>query len=364
MSLAQPTKAALVGCRNPHSAAHLKTLCSLDEVTAIHLYDDDHTAAIQLAQDAGGKVEVCHYQLDSLLSADDVPWWLVCLRNDECPAVLMRAAEAGKGVLAEKPIGRSAAEVEPVVAAFRQAGCCLAGAFTNRYRAAARQARDLVADGRLGRITAAETRLHTSQVALRDPSHWLFDRAVSGGGILPWLGSHYLDLLRYILGQEVVSVTAQLDTLSGEDIDVEDTAVLTLRFGGGALATATFGYLMPLSPPGYHRGAYDTYLGIKGTAGQLSWEVFGPDQRLAVTSGCDEWVGAPQREFRYTESPAEAYGGRAGLEFARACLRASQQGTAPPATGDDLLAVWRIIDAAYESHRTGRRVDLSGGTAR
>ncbi len=55
---------------------------------------------------------------------------------------------------------------------------------------------------------------------------------------------------------------------------------------------------------------------------------------------------------------------RAGLAFARACLRASQQGTAPPATGDDLLAVWRIIDAAYESHRTGRRVELSAKTAR
>ncbi|GAF74529.1 unnamed protein product, partial [marine sediment metagenome] len=304
---------------------------------------------------------VCHDRLDGLLSAADVPWWLVCLRNDECPAVLLRAAEAGKGVLAEKPIGRSAAEVEPVVAAFRQAGLSLGVAFTNRYRAAAAQARQLVADGRLGRICAAETRLHTSQVALRDPSHWLFDKAVSGGGVLPWLGCHFLDLLRFILGQEVVSVTAQLDTLSGEDIDVEDMAALTLRFDGGALATATFGYLMPLSQPGYHRGAYDTYLGIKGTAGHVSWDIFDPAQRLVVTSTCDDWTSAPQREFHFHEAPAEAYGGRSGLEFARACLRASQQGTAAPATGEDLLAVWQIIDAAYRSSETGARVDLRPG---
>jgi predicted dehydrogenase len=336
----------------------------MDEVTAVHLYDADHAAAVELARQAGDKVEVCHYQLDSLLSAADVPWWLACLRNDECPAVLLEAAGAGKSVFAEKPIGRSAAEVEPVVAAFRQAGLSLGVAFTNRYRPAAVQARQLIAEGRLGRITAAETRLHTSQVALRDPAHWLFDNAVSGGGILAWLGCHYLDLLRFILGQEVVSVTAQVDTLSGEDIDVEDVAVLTLRFASGALATATFGYLMPVSPPGYHRGAYDTYLGVKGVAGQISWEVFGPDQRLIATSACDDWAAAPQREFCFHEAPADAYGGRSGLEFARDCLRSAQEGTDPPATGEDLLAVWRIIDAAYESSREGKQVELGddGGT--
>ena len=59
----------------------------------------------------------------------------------------------------------------------------------------------------------------TSQVKFRNPKHWLFDRSISGGGILSWLGCHYIDLLCYIMAADITSVSAVVDTLSGEDID-------------------------------------------------------------------------------------------------------------------------------------------------
>lgn len=358
MAAAEPTHAALLGCGHPHSSSHLQTLCSVDEVTGIHLWDPEPAVAHALAPAAGEKLAAVHDELPALLGDERIGWVLASLRNDLSPEALLACAEAGKPVLSEKPMGRSLGEVEPVVAAFRSRGLSLAVCFQNRWKPAARIAREWVAEGLFGRLCSAETRLHTTQVRLRDPRHWLFDRARSGGGILPWLGCHYLDLLRFVMGAEAVAVTAQCATLSGEAIDVEDMAVLTIEFDNGALATATFGYLMPGGQPGYLTPGYDTWFALKGTLGQLDWEPAADAQRLDAVSVHERWVGAPKRTLALVEEDAKAYGGRPGLEFARECLAAAQRGADGPTCGEDMLAIWRLIEAAYRSQEHGVRVTL------
>lgn len=346
----EPVTAALLGCDHPHSRAHLETLVTLDLVNEIELWDPDPAAAERLALAmAEPTVSRGPDQLDDLLAEERVRWIVCCVRNDLAPDVLLRCAAAGKPVLAEKPLGRGSAEVAPVVEAFRQAGLSLAVCFQNRYKPGAGAIWGLVQGGFFGRLTVAETRLHTTHVRLRDPSHWLFDRARAGGGILPWLGCHYLDLLRYLLGAEVSEVTAQCATLSGEAIDVEDAAVLTLRFDNGCLATASFGYLMPGGQAGYLNPGYDMYLGLKGTLGGVSWDLGAAPQVIDAVSHHPLWRGAPIRRMSFDEERARAYGQRYGLEFARDCLLAALDGGEPPASGDDMLAVWRIIEQAYDS---------------
>lgn len=356
--LAHPLQVALLGCGHPHSSSHLQTLCSLTEVTKIHLWDPEPAAADALAPNAGDKLGMVHHDLDDLLGNDDVTWLLVSVRNDLSPEVLLRCAKAGKPVLSEKPLGRGLSEVEPVVAAFRQAGLSLAVCFQNRYKPAALQLREWLSHDLLGRLCAGELRLHTTQVRLRNPKHWLFDQDLSGGGILPWLGCHYLDLLRFTTGLEVKSVMAHCSTLSGEEIDVEDMAALTMELSNGALVTGSFGYLMPGGKAGYLTPGYDTYFGLKGTLGQVAWEVSGTPQQLQVTSFDDHWVGSPRRTMGFEEEPAKAYGNRAGLEFARDCIRAAQRGGDGPTCGEDMLRVWELIEAAYRSMSEGVKVTL------
>ncbi len=350
-------EAALLGCGHPHSTAHLQTLVTMPEIGRLHLWDPEPGVAASLAARCGAKPATVHDDLAAVLSAPAVRWLLVSLRNDLAPDVLLACAEAGKPVLAEKPIGRGSAETAAVVTAFRNRGVSLAVCFQNRYKPAARLIRTWLAEGRLGRVCSAETRLHTTRVGLRNPRHWLFQQSLSGGGILPWLGCHYLDLLRWTMGAEVRTVTAQTAILSGEEIDVEDLAVLTLGFDNGALATATFGYLMPGGNPGYLSPGYDTWFGLKGTAGHIDWNPFGSDQQVTMFSLHPDWVGAPLRQLSFTEEPAEAYGGRSGLQFAQDCLAAALRGEDGPTCGEDLLAVWQIIEAAYHSARDGRRID-------
>lgn len=358
MSDIRPVEVALLGCGHPHSKAHLRSLVLLPESTRIHLWDPEPELAAQMAAEGAEKPLVPHRSLDNLLAADGLGWVLASLRNDVSPEALLRCAEAGQHVLSEKPLGLDRAAVAPVVAAFRQRGLTLGVCFLNRYRPLAQTIRQWVAQGLFGRLCSGETRLHTTQVRLRDPGHWLFRRELSGGGILPWLGCHYLDLLRYLMDSEAVSVSAHCATLSGEPIDVEDMAALTLRFANGVLATATFGYLMPGGNPGYMTPGYDTYFGLKGTGGEVAWEVTAATQVLHAYSRHDSWAGARTRRLELTEESGAGYGGRYGLEFYRDCLRAAQHGGEPPANGEDMLAVWSIIEGAYRSQAEGRRVDL------
>jgi hypothetical protein len=66
-----------------------------------------------------------------------------------------------------------------------------------------------------------------------------------------WLACHWLDAFRFITGEEIVRVQAELATLSDEPIDVEDTAALAFRTSSGAIGSQHAGYVLALGSPGY-----------------------------------------------------------------------------------------------------------------
>ena len=352
------TQAALVGCDHPHTGAHLDTLLSLPEVTGIHLWDPDPACAERLRQAAGAKFVAIHNRLDDLLADDRVGWVVAALRHDVSAEVLRRCAQAGKPVLSEKPIGLDSSEVQGVVDEFRQRGLALSVMLVNRYKPAVQALRRWVREGHLGRLCSAETRLHTTTVTLRDPSMWLFQRALSGGGILPWLGCHHLDLFHYIMDTTAVEVAAMCDTVGGEDVDVEDLAVLSLRFANGCLGSATFGYVMPGGGTGNNFAAKDTYFGLKGTLGGASFVPTDDQQVVELVSLHDAHVGAAEQRLLFREDPAAAYGQRPGLEFFRDCLRAALTGSPNPCAGEAMVQLWKVIEGAYRSQAEGVRVRL------
>ena len=157
-------------------------------------------------------------------------------------------------------------------------------------------------------------------------------------------------------GDEVVAVSAEMNTMSGEAIDVEDVITIALRFRSGAIGVMHAGYMLALSGGGYHGSGYDAYLGFRGREGRVYWDPVAKPPRLYAESTRPDWSGAPVREFGFTLRDSPAYGGGHGEAFMRRFLQACQSQGEPPTTGRDALAVARIVDAAYESSRTGRRV--------
>lgn len=198
----------------------------------------------------------------------------------------------------------------------------------------------------------------TSQVKFRNPEHWLFSKERAGGGILSWLGCHYIDLLSYVTGEDIVSVSAIVDTLSGEAINVEDVASVSFRFQGGAIGSLQAGYQLAMSKSGYIGPNYDSYVGFRGTEGRMFWEPSGKQHRLHVESARSDWRGSPVRTLAYTLPALDAYGGAYGVAFLEDFIDAALEDGAPPTRGEDALKVARIVEAAYASSASGNRVDL------
>lgn len=347
----------LVGLGHPHAEMYLETLDVLGEVQNIVLIERDE--AVRSIPVDSSKVRGRHPHLEAALAAHQLTHVLVALPNDETPRAIVEAVEAGLGVFTEKPGARSVAEFEPVMAALDRRPVPFSIAYMNRWSPRIRQMRELFRAGAIGRLASIELRMVTTRVGLRDPSKWLFHREKAGGGILTWLGCHWLDALRFITGQEIVRVQAELATNSGEAIDVEDTAAVSFRMQDGAVGSLHAAYALAVGNPGYRSGGYDMALVLRGTQGALSHASgrTDPDPPLVLESIAPEWRTASRREFGFTAEPSAGYGGLSGLEIFRAFL-AAKPGDATPANAIDALRLLEVLDAIYAAGKAGQTTEV------
>jgi predicted dehydrogenase len=350
-------KAALLGAGNPHFDGHLRTLQELPEVEGIFIWGENTAALEPIQQSEEQKIEGVVTDLGAILDRPDIFFVIATLRTDLKPDLFVRILESGKHLMAEKPIGRTTPDVQRVVDTAERTGMQLGVCYQNRYSPLIREVRNLVGQGLLGPLMSVEMRMLTTQVKFRDPQGWLFRHEYAGSGILGWLGCHYIDMMRYITHDEIVSVSAEVATRSGEDIDVEDVATLSLRLRSGAIASLHAGYTLALHRSKYPtQPSYDTYVGLNGRDGRIHWSSPGDATHLNVETTHNSWAGAPQREFDYTMGDSPAYGGISGEHFIRDFIYAAQGKGTPPASGRDALQAARIIDAALESSQSGRRI--------
>jgi predicted dehydrogenase len=168
--------------------------------------------------------------------------------NDAHAAPSIAAAKAGKHVLCEKPLGRTASESKKMRDAIMEAGVKNLVAFNYRFVPAIRQIRKLVDSGALGQI------YHFRGVYLQEwimphygtPLIWRLQKDQAGSGALGDLGAHIIDLARYLVG-EVGSVQAMTKTFIKErpktdgsgtgTVDVDDAFAAVVEFENGALGT-------------------------------------------------------------------------------------------------------------------------------
>jgi predicted dehydrogenase len=155
------------------------------------------------------------------------------------PTVL--AAEAGKHVLCEKPLGRDAGEAWETWRRVEAAGVVNMCAFNYRFMPAVRLAREMLEAGELGEVRHFRARY--LQEWLADPAApmtWRLQRAHAGSGALGDLGSHIVDLARYLVG-EPAGVSGLLRTFvperEGQSVDVDDAFEAWVDFEGGATGT-------------------------------------------------------------------------------------------------------------------------------
>jgi predicted dehydrogenase len=167
--------------------------------------------------------------------------------NDAHAEPCIVAAQAGKHILCEKPLARTAEEAKTMLDAVQKAGVKHMTAFNYRFVPAIRQMRKLIDSGALGRI------YHFRAVYLQEwimphynmPMIWRLKKDVAGSGALGDLGAHIIDLGRYLVG-DVSSVSAMTKTFIPErpwgdgtmgQVDVDDAFAAVVAFENGALGT-------------------------------------------------------------------------------------------------------------------------------
>ena len=151
------------------------------------------------------------------------------------------AAQAGKHVVCEKPLGRTAAEALETWRAVEATGVVHMCAFNYRFVPAVRLARELIAGGELGEIRHFRARY--LQDWLVDPAaaaSWRLSRAEAGSGALGDLGAHVVDLARHLVG-EIEAVSGATRTFvrerGGRAVDVDDAFAAAAELAGGAIGT-------------------------------------------------------------------------------------------------------------------------------
>ena len=175
--------------------------------------------------------------LDSIAEmsrSSEVDAVLVTTPNAMHLADVLTALEHGKPVLCEKPMGMNAAECRQMVEAARKAKMLLGVAQVFRFEDSTARLRARIASGQIGRPIFARSEF--SYAANHHKRTWLTDPVLAGGGPIADVGVHCVDALRYVLQDEVVSVSARglWDKRSG---GVEAAALLSLEFSRGTLGT-------------------------------------------------------------------------------------------------------------------------------
>jgi predicted dehydrogenase len=144
------------------------------------------------------------------------------------------AAEAGKHVICEKPLGRDAAESYETWQRVAAAGVKHMCAFNYRFVPAVRLARQIIESGELGEIQHFRG-AYLQEWGTTEGEIWRFEKATAGSGALGDLGAHVVDLARYLVG-EIERVSAMTQTfMPGRDVD--DAVESTVKFENGAVGT-------------------------------------------------------------------------------------------------------------------------------
>jgi predicted dehydrogenase len=264
----------------------------------------------------------------------------IALPNSLHAEFTVRAAEAGKHVLCEKPMATSVADGERMIAACAKAGKQLMIAYRMQYEPYNREAIRMARAGELGHLKAFSA-LNCQDAG--DPHQWRLKKALAGGGPLPDLGIYCLNAARYLTGEEPVEVAAMLHATPNDPrfVEVEEQVDFMLRFPSGLQASCTTSY-----------GCHDNKrYRLMGDAGWLELDPAFPyqGQQLRVSRAGRSGEDVVARRLDNKNQFA--------LELDHFAERAAA-GKKACTPGEEGLQDVRLIAAIYEAARKGASVKL------
>jgi predicted dehydrogenase len=253
------------------------------------------------------------------------------------------ALKAGVHVMVEKPMAVNAAECEAMVAASRESGAKLMVAHCWRFHDDVLWLKQQVESGALGDIVRTRGMgVHVNW----GPSGWFAQAKYAGGGAMADMGIHAVDTARFLLGHpQPVSVYAKIGTYYG-NFDVDDTGLVVINWDSGTTSIIESGWWQP------HADGPESGTQLYGTKGYgQTFPTFLKHPDLAT------------RQFKITESgfppvrdpQSEKVMYERQMAYFVDCIRNDSD---PVPGGVEGWVNMKIVDAAYESSRTGKVVEI------
>ena len=206
----------------------------------------DQAATAEAARELGWAEAATDWR--EVVHRDDIDLVDVATPGDSHAEIAIAAARAGKAVLCEKPLANTVAQARAMTAAVNKAGVVNMVCHNYRRIPAVMLAKQILESGEIGEVYHYRgTYLQDWIIDPRLPLLWRFDRKQAGSGALGDIGSHSLDLGRYLVG-EITEIAASLATFIKERplldnprrkgrVTVDDAAAALVRFDNGALGT-------------------------------------------------------------------------------------------------------------------------------
>jgi 1,5-anhydro-D-fructose reductase (1,5-anhydro-D-mannitol-forming) len=236
--VSKPIRVAVLGFWHVHAAEYATRIQQHPDTDLVAVWDDDRARGRQAAE----AVDATFVDdLDELLDRGDIDAVTVTTATNQHHAIMLRAIQAGKHIFTEKLLAPTVAEADEIVAAAADAGLVIVVSLPRLYHGYTQAIMERLDEGRLGELTFCRIRLsHDGAVAGWLPERF-YDPTAAVGGALSDLGCHPVYLTQLFLGTTPASVTATYGSFTNRQ--VEDQAVLTVGYPGGAIGVIETGFL-------------------------------------------------------------------------------------------------------------------------
>jgi predicted dehydrogenase len=279
-----------------------------------------------------------------VVARPDIDVVLVCTPPDSHAEISIASANAGKHILCEKPLSRTVAEGEAMLAAAGSNGVVLKCGFNHRHHPAVWKANELIASGALGAPLWGRC-VYGIGGRPGYEKEWRADPDIVAGGHVMEQGIHGVDLFRWFLG-DVVEVTGFTSTSYWPITPLEDNGFILLRTEGGAIASLHSSLTQWRNLFVFEIYATEGYVRVEGLGGGYG------NERLAV--------GKKDFFAPFSEDVTEFRGDDVSwVEEWKEFLAAIEDKRKPIGDGRDGVEALRIVHAFYESARTGCTVQVA-----
>ncbi|WP_138420558.1 Gfo/Idh/MocA family protein [Aquibacillus sediminis] len=327
-------RVGIIGCGSITRFRHAPEYQANPYVDEIVFYDRNIERAQALAEEFDGRVVAsveALYQDPSIDAISD------CSSNETHHIHSTNALLNGKHVLSEKPLAISIEHAEEILEAQRKSGKKLMVDHNQRFTKAHQKAKQLINNKELGEVLTFKTTFgHQGPESWgidQSNATWFFKKERSHSGVAGDLGVHKIDLIHYLLNDEVEDVHAFHGALDkknehGDPIEVCDNVVCALKTKKGRLGTASFSWS--------YYGAEDNSTTVYCEKGIMKI-YHDPEDQLIVETKDGEVV-------RYQLEPIQTNDNQTNTGVIDAFVDAIIHDTVPPVTGDDALTSLKVIE--------------------